>query len=135
MIKEVSIQNFQSHKDTHLEFHPGVNIIVGTSDSGKSAIIRTIRWVLQNKPLGDSFRSMWGGETKVTLTLPEGQITRSKDKSDKYTIEGPPKLELEAFRTSVPEEVLNMLNINSVNLQFQHDPPFLISSTSGEVAS
>ena len=31
MIQEINIQGFQSHKDTRMEFHPGVNVIVGES--------------------------------------------------------------------------------------------------------
>jgi len=66
MIKTLSIQNYQSHKDSTLEFDPGVNVIVGSTDSGKTAIIRALRWLIWNRPNGDSFRSTWGGDTKVT---------------------------------------------------------------------
>ena len=49
MIKSVEFQNFQSHKKTILEFVPGVNIIVGLSDAGKSAVMRAIKWCLKNQ--------------------------------------------------------------------------------------
>jgi len=56
MIKYLQIQNFQSHKDSLLEFDPGVNVIVGSSDSGKTAVIRALRWLVWNRPSGDAFR-------------------------------------------------------------------------------
>ena len=83
MIQSVHIQNFQSHKNSTLEFSPGVNIIVGTSDSGKTAIIRALRWVVWNRPSGDSLRSTWGGKTSVEICLDKGSVERSKDRSDR----------------------------------------------------
>ena len=52
MIKSVELKNFQSHNQSRLEFCDGVNIIVGASDSGKSAILRGLFWVLYNNPNG-----------------------------------------------------------------------------------
>jgi len=46
MINSLTIQNFQSHKNTTLEFDNGINIIIGQSDSGKTAIIRALNWVI-----------------------------------------------------------------------------------------
>ena len=67
MIKEISIKNFQSHKDSHIELSDGVNIIVGASDSGKSSLIRAIKWLATNRPSGESIRSTWGGKTEVEI--------------------------------------------------------------------
>ena len=39
MISSVHIKNFQKHKDLSLEFTPGINVITGKSDAGKSADI------------------------------------------------------------------------------------------------
>jgi DNA repair protein SbcC/Rad50 len=136
MIKSIHIQNFQSHEKSQLDFDPGVNIIIGTSDSGKTAIIRALRWVVWNRPSGNSFRSNWGGDTSVEVYTNEGSVLRSKSKSDKYIIKtrGRKDLELEAFSTSVPPEVNDLLGINEVNLQMQLDRPFLLDDTPGDVA-
>jgi exonuclease SbcC len=136
MIKSLSIQNFQSHEKTELTFSPGVNIIIGNSDSGKTAIIRALRFLIWNRPSGTSIRSWWGGKTSVRLCTEEGDITRTKDKIDSYTIGRPGKKDmvLKAFSTSVPEEVSRILNVNEINLQRQLDRPFLLSETPGEVA-
>ena len=40
---KVTIENFQSISKGELEFTQGINIIVGQSNSGKSAILRAIK--------------------------------------------------------------------------------------------
>ena len=137
MFKSVSIQNFQSHAKTVLDFHEGVNVIVGTTDGGKTAIIRALRWLIWNRPSGDALRSRWGGATNVQLETEEGVITRSKDKIDKYTLrlKGQEDIEFKAIGTSVPAEIQGVLNISEINLQNQHDATFLLSDTPGAVAT
>jgi len=130
MINYLHIINFQSHKDTTLEFDPGVNIIIGPSDSGKTAILRALRWVCWNRPSGESFRSHWGGSTEVHLTT-ELTVSRIRGKKNTYEING---VELEAFKSDVPTEVQECLKLEDVNLQRQLDSPFLLSSTPSEVA-
>ena len=132
MIKQLNISNYQSHKDSVLDFDPGVNIIVGESDSGKTAIIRALRWVIWNKPTGNSMRSYWGGKTSVELFTDDAHIVRSKDKEEEYILGDS---HFKAFRTEVPEEIQKALNMSEINLQRQLDQPFLISETAGNVAS
>ena len=48
-LKRVRLENFQSHKNSIIDFDRGLNVIVGPSDSGKSAIIRAIKWALYNE--------------------------------------------------------------------------------------
>ena len=137
MISQLSIQNFQSHRDSHLTFDPGVNIIIGPSDSGKTAIIRALRWLIWNRPQGDSMRSNWGGETEVSISFSEPdlevepEVTRRKGKMDEYIMNG---MSFKALRGEVPKEVQQVINISEVNLQRQLDSPFLLSNTAGEVA-
>lgn len=132
MIRSVVLRNFQSHKNTKLEFVPGVNYIVGTSDSGKTAIIRALRWVYKNRPSGDAFRSNWGGSTEVIVKTDEGVVIRRRtDTKNEYEVDG---VVLKALRTDVPEEVGNVLNLQDINFQNQFDKSFLLSSTSGAVA-
>lgn len=132
MIDSISIQNFQSHKDSKLEFSPGVNAIIGPSDSGKTAIIRALRWLVWNRPQGDAFRSSWGGDTQVSLTLDGSVIERHKSKTKNgYILNGS---EYEAIGTEVPDEIKTVLNLNEINLQSQLDRPFLLDSSPGEVA-
>lgn len=49
MIKLVTIQNFEAHEDTTIEFGEGMNSIVGLSNSGKSSIVRALMMVVNNE--------------------------------------------------------------------------------------
>ena len=132
MIQKLSIENFQSHKNTQLVFDPGVNVIVGASDSGKTAIIRALRWVTWNRPSGDSFRSSWGGDTRVEVSLDNTSVIRKKGTGNEYEAND---IRFQAFGADVPEEVRSILNLNEINLQSQFDQPFLLTSSPGEVAN
>lgn len=131
MFKELIIKNFQSHKESKLEFSKGVNIIVGSSDSGKTAILRALRWLVWNRPSGDAFRSDWGGKTSVELFTDDAHIVRSKDKEAEYVLGD---THFEAFRTDVPKEIQDALNMSEINFQQQLDSPFLLTDSPGEVA-
>ena len=139
MISRIELQNFQSHKSSELLLSPGVNVIVGPSDSGKSAIIRALRWLVWNRPQGDAFRSVWGGITAVVLNTDKHSIIRRKQpQGNSYFLQtygGAIKdIEFKAFSTEIPEEIVSSLNLNDINLQQQLDRPFLLDSTPGEVA-
>lgn len=131
MIQSLSVKNFQSHSNTHIKFHPGVNVIVGTSDSGKTALLRGMNWVVWNTPGGDAFRSRWGGLTEVSITVDGHTIVRSKDKKDLYKLDD---TEYKTFGRKVPEDIAKVLNMDNINLQRQLDGPFLLSETPGAVA-
>lgn len=135
MIKSVFIENFQSHKSTKLEFDPGVNVIIGPSDSGKSAVLRAMLWGITNKPGGDSFCSNWKGNTAVDIELENEVISREKGKENLYIVspEDAPSIEFKAFGAGVPEEIENLFNVSDINIQRQMDAPFLLSSSAGEV--
>lgn len=133
MLQSVKIANFQAHKDSELIFAPGVNVIIGQSDSGKSSIFRAINWVASNRPLGDSFCSVWGGETSVVVDTVEGvriERIRSSDQNA-YVLNGDV---LTGFGTEVPAEIITALQLDENNIQSQMDLPFLLSMTPGEAA-
>ena len=138
MIHQVKIDNFQSHKDTTLNLHPGVNVILGPSDNGKSALFRAICWALYNRPLGDEFCSYWAEKTQVTVLFKEPggldtEIIRAKGKQlNSYWLNGQ---EFKAFGADVPPDVLRLHNMDpDLNVQSQISPFFLLQGSSGEVA-
>lgn len=134
MIKQLIIHNFQSHADTVLDLDLGVNLITGQSDSGKTAIIRALKWLATNRPLGDGFRS-WDskGETMVKILLGDGVSIRHEP--GKYSLtNGKDKQEWSAIGTTVPEAVTQALNLSELSWQAQMDSPFLLSASPGEVA-
>lgn len=133
MIQQIEIKNFQSHKQTVLNLSAGVNLIIGKSDSGKTAILRALNWLINNKPAGDSFRSSWGGTTQVDIVTAEDDMIQ-RIKSDKESIYAAGEDTFKAFGQGVPDEISKLLNISSLNIQYQMDSPFLLSESSGEVA-
>jgi exonuclease SbcC len=132
MITTISLANFLSHKKSQIDFSPGVNVIVGPTDSGKSAIIKALKWVILNRPLGDGMRSSWGGETFVEIIVDDFAIARAKeDNVNSYLIDDS---RFNAVKGDVPIEVQQALNMTDINIQTQFDAHFLLSSTPGEVA-
>jgi len=131
MITSMDIWNFQSHKKSHLEFSPGVNVIVGQSDAGKTAIIRALKWVFQNRPGGNSIKSWWGGETEVKVNLSDAIITKTRAQSATYYLND---TKFKAMGTDVPEEIQRAINFSEINIQQQLDRPYLLDLSAGEVA-
>jgi DNA repair exonuclease SbcCD ATPase subunit len=133
VIKSLILKNFRSHKKSKLVFHKGINIIKGTSGHGKTNIIRALNWAINNKPSGERYKSFWGGTTKVKLKLEDKYIIREKGKGNYYKIEGLKK-PLASFNKGVPDEINKIINFSSLNLQGQHNAPFLLALSGGEVA-
>lgn len=133
MIKSLHIKNFQAHKDLHIPFEKGINVIVGSSDKGKSSIIRGLRWVCFNQPSGAEFLR-WGSKyVKSTVVVDDDTIKRSKKGSNNlYELN---EQEYKAFgSTNVPEPIQDVLKMKDINFQLQHDAPFWFSETCGEVS-
>jgi len=142
MFTKIEIKNFQSHKNTILEFDKGVNVICGESDNGKSAVIRAIRWVVDNQPQGtEKINSNWNEDFKeplsVKLYTEKGYVERIRDKKrNGYNIckNGEKETNLDAIGKGVPKEVIDFLNVSDVNFQYQLDPLYLISKSAGEAS-
>jgi len=143
LIEKVLIENFQSHESTELTFQKGLNVIVGPSDHGKSAVIRAIRWVLYNEPRGNDFIRQGTGFARVTLWLNTGYtITRERTSSkNRYILtdkNGNSNI-YEGFGNEVPQEISNAHGIpkvvldtdinTSINIGNQLEGPFLISES------
>lgn len=140
MIKTLYVQNVQSHKKSLLEFHPGLNIIIGKSDSGKTALLRALRYIIRNRPTGDSLVSNWGGDMRVSVTTEETRVSRNRGKENTYVLGEAGAGEFSVFRafgTEVPVEIQKVLDFDEVSLQSQMDAPFLLATTTspGEVAA
>ncbi|MHB8182641.1 MAG: AAA family ATPase [Candidatus Desulforudaceae bacterium] len=140
MIASIIIENFQSHEHTTINFAPDgqLTVIVGPSDSGKTAAFRALRWVAYNEPAGIDFVRVGATKARVTINLVDGRaVIRERSKSiNRYTIQEPGQddLVLEGFGVGVPLEVQQVLEILPVaigdmeinlNLAEQLDGPFL----------
>lgn len=131
-LEAVLIENFQAHEETKIRLDPGVNVFIGSSDSGKSSILRAIKWNLLNIPNGNSFCSFWSANTSVKTKINGRIINRIRTKS-KNTYHLGDK-EFAAFGSGVPDEILDVHLVRENNIQSQMDSPFLLSQSSGEVA-
>ncbi|MDY0234486.1 MAG: AAA family ATPase [Gudongella sp.] len=140
-IKELIINNFQSHKYSELHFGQDLNVIIGPSDSGKTSIIRALKWVLYNEPSGDFFIREGENEVSVTIKLSDNTVlkryrTKSKNGYQLITSDGIESV-FEGIGTSVPQEIIDKTGIskmlldgdhsNAINLGEQLEGPFLLS--------
>ena len=140
-IKKIILENFQSHKNTEMEFGPDLNIIVGPSDSGKSAIIRGLKWVMYNEPSGDFFIREGEKECRVTLELSDGTLLqryRTKSKNGYKLIDNSGNENIyEGIGLTVPQEIIDVTGIrkikldtdseNAINLGEQLEGAFLLT--------
>ncbi len=140
-IRKVILENFQSHKYTEMEFDKYLNVIVGPSDHGKSAVIRGIKWALFNEPSGDFFIREGEKECSVTIEFNDNTKVkryRSKSKNAYYLYdENGTEMIFEGFGTTVPQEIIDKILIrkvvldgdtsNAINIGEQLEGPFLLS--------
>jgi len=58
LIKRIVLNNFLSHTDTSLEFHPGITVFVGHNGSGKSSIVDSITFALFDEHTRKSHKNL-----------------------------------------------------------------------------
>jgi exonuclease SbcC len=145
-IASLQIENFQAHKSTTIRPGPGgqLTVITGPSDSGKTAIIRALRWVYFNTPQGTDFIRVGAREATVVLTLVDGtRIIRDRSRGSKNAYEiilpNGEKQSFAGFGVNVPLEIQQLTGVMPVqigdlelnlNLAEQLDGPFLGKSIS-----
>ena len=125
----LKITNFQSHTNSELDILPNaVNVIVGETDAGKSAIIRSIELLARNRPSGDKYRTHGTKETRVEWK----GVTRVRDNTaGSYIVDG---VEYKALRSEVPRQVTEKLQLSEINFRPQHAAYFLLNDSPGAVA-
>ncbi len=147
-ICSIQLKNFQSHIDSTLNLSSGLNVIVGPSDSGKTSVIRAIKWVVYDEPQGDLVLRTGANEVYVKIEMSDGSwIEKSrKKKKTVYTIYDILTSKKEVFQGSrgdVKQRVGSILGMrfdgdggkSSYNLQEQLAAPFLLSDTGPAKAS
>lgn len=148
-IRKVTLENFQSHKFSIIELNEQMNVIVGPSDSGKSAIIRGIKWALYNEPAGDYFIREGEKDCRVTLEFNDNTILkryRSKSRNSYILInKNGEEMKFEGFGSYIPTEIVDSIGIkkiyldsdesNAINIGEQLDGAFLLSEKTSTRAS
>jgi DNA repair exonuclease SbcCD ATPase subunit len=134
MIKSVHIKNFEAHADSFFEFENGINNISGTSNNGKSSVIKALNWCLFNQPAGFAFKKHNSkGTTSVRIEFTNGSYLERErgSQTNQYDCNGEI---LTALGSGVPDQVKELTDIENINIQNQFDQFFLLQESSGEVA-
>lgn len=147
-ISELTIRGFQSHVDSGFILAPGLTVITGPSDAGKTAVIRALRWLAFNEPQGDSFlHTLYNADGSIKTQAEQAEVvveldsgvtitkTRRKGKTTYTHSLYPEPWE----KAEVPQEIKEALGLEKqaygdnfetcLNFAFQLDPPFLLSET------
>lgn len=127
----VRYKNFQKHKKRDLWLSPGVNVIVGDTEAGKSSLLRGIVWLMLGGPAGGY--ATWGeSECRVSACFDGVRVVRSRSKQGNlYRCGGK---EYAAVGVNVPPDVAAVMNVCPLNVRRQMDPPFLITTSPPEAA-
>ena len=135
MLRKLKLKNFRTHKKTRLKFCSGINGIIGISSSGKTNILRAIKLLHTNRPLGNGVINR-NAKTKEAVIESDwtgvGTIKMVKGKDSYYQIN-----KQKPFRkigTNVPQPVSDALFLSDLNVLAQYDGPFLIFSGPGEIS-
>lgn len=136
---DVSIKNYQIIKKAELSFIPGLNIILGPSNNGKSSILKGIKALLYTTPGTTPIRQ---GETSYIIGLKyNGHVVLLQKgmKESVYVVDGE---KYTKFGTTTPEAISKALNIKELvlngqkedlNFWDQMDYPFLLDKTAVEL--
>jgi hypothetical protein len=142
MLKLLSVKNFQSHEQTDLEFLPGINTIIGDPNSGKTALLRAVNWILRNRPLSDAYIRRGSSEECLAQIVLENQekvveVTRCRSGSSNWyhlVMDGVDTI-FRSFGSTPPPDVLEALNLTDINYQSQLAPYFLVFDSPGSIAT
>lgn len=112
-IEEVQLINFQDHADTTINLTNGINLIIGSSDAGKSAILRALNYVFHNSLKGENFIRVGTEECTVRVKFSDGiEVSRVKGGDTNSYVLKDIDGNYHTFSkvgTSVPEPVKNAL--------------------------
>lgn len=141
MIDSIHLFNFKSYSDYTFNFHPGINLFVGSTNTGKSSVVfRALCWIKDNRPLGRAVISYWNRDkkgdpidpSKVGLVIDGKKILRvRKPGKNFYRFNG---ITYSALKGNVPDTIKDFLNISDINIQKQKEEPFLISFSAEKAA-
>lgn len=137
-ITRFDVTNFQSWKDVSIRLHEGVNVIIGPSDEGKSALMRALRWGLRNKVKGPfiNYDAKKKDIASVKIFFDNKiWIDRQKNSSgtiNQYLVKGF-KDPLTALKHDLPKEIMDITGIADYNIQRQKKW-FLLEDKPSEVA-
>jgi exonuclease SbcC len=153
MIKSITIENFMAHQATRIELSPGVTVITGPNNIGKSAVVEAVRSLVHNPTQRHSIRH-GSKQAVVRLKLDSGEIIEwvRTDKTAYYCLLRPQAngregaCDPEEYRKiglTVPEDIQVLLRLGRVETESgdidihignQREPIFLLNSPGSHAA-
>lgn len=149
MIKKLILKNFLAHGDTVLDLAPGLNVLTGPNNTGKSAVVEGLRCLATNPAPRHVIRH-GADEARVEAVFEDGTRLAwvRKARYALYELFAPGAQEPEVFAKfgrTPPEEVLAVLKLNQVFLETgeeidchlgnQREPVFLLNRPGSAVAA
>lgn len=124
MLEKIKLHNFRQHKDTVLEFVPGINTIVGENNSGKSTIPEAIEFALYgSRALRDTAKGFitdgeQDGNAVVKLELAGDSFTIGRNSKNAElrkngVLEG-------QYKDNVTKDVCTITGVNQTGFRLGH---------------
>lgn len=129
------LKNFQGHKNFEVRFvGPGVNIITGDNDAGKTTIFRAIYTLATNRPTNPEKAYITDGEKiqKIVLETTDHRIIRKKNYLSLKYLDTGEMIEFPKFKTNFPEQIIEALPLIDLNWQRQLEKHYLVLQTPGQ---
>ena len=113
-LKTLILRDFQLHTHTVIDFTDGLCTIVGSSDNGKTAILRALSWALFNEPIESEIVQHNKKHCEVEIHFQDGGIfIRKKGKNlNRAEIKRPEDEQFTVFKNfadKYPEELVEFL--------------------------
>ena len=147
MINRIALMDFQSWKQLDMKLGP-ITMIVGRGNTGKTAIMRALRYALTNQS-GDTFIREGASETRVGIETDDYDLVwiKQRGKGGEYLLAGEEDAlprEFTKLAGGVPEAVEQATGIRAVaidkqislmpQLQMQFDAPFILAESGSKIA-
>jgi DNA repair ATPase RecN len=140
VINSLDVRNFQSLRAVHLDLGP-LTVIVGDSNCGKSALVRSIQ-ALASNVRGSTIVTHGYKLASISAVTDSATVTFVKGEGHGYyrIVDQVEEREFTKLAGEVPIEISRALELDAVkeglslNFAPQHEPPFLLTSSGSVVA-
>ncbi|TIH14729.1 DNA repair ATPase [Marinifilum sp. JC120] len=122
MIKKIILKDFLAHAETEIELGPGMTVLTGPNNSGKSSVVEALRCIATNPPPKHFIRH-GAKKARVELEMDDGvRVAWIRKKATAwYEVLHPGEEEWEVYAKLVgrktPEDVKKILRLNGVPVE------------------
>lgn len=120
MIRKITLHNFMSHRHTVIEPSPGLTVLVGENNCGKSAVVAALQ-ILCNNTNGEYMVRHGESECRVIVETDEGHVVewRRDNGTVSYVLNGQV---IHRLRGGIPDNLHKLLRMPQVCSQDGGDP-------------